>query len=65
MKDRFSWLREEDLRMRGHTEEDTMEWAEGEVETTQQVSISHHSSLFTKFKVRIQDFNILAPETRN
>lgn len=42
-----------------------MEWAKGEVETTQQVSISHHSSLFTKFKIRIQDFNIPVPETRN
>lgn len=35
-----------------------MERAEGETETTQQVYISHLSSLFTEFKVRIQDSNI-------
>ena len=44
--------------MRGHAEEDTMERAKGETETTQQVYIGHHSSLFTEFKVRIQDFSI-------
>lgn len=49
--------------MKGQTEEDTMERVKGEMETTQQVYFRLPPSLFTKFKGRVQDFNIPGPET--
>lgn len=40
-----------------------MEWVKGEMETTQRVHFSLPSSVFTKFKGRVQDFNIPGPDT--
>lgn len=40
-----------------------MEWVKGEMETTQQVYDSLPFPLFTKFKGRVQDFNIPGLET--
>lgn len=36
-----------------------MEWVKGTMETTQQVYVSLPAFLFTKFKDRVQNFNIL------
>lgn len=51
--------------MKVQTEGHTMEWVRGEMETNQRVHFSVPSSLFTKFKGRVQDFNIPGPETES
>lgn len=51
--------------MKGQTGGDTIEWVKGEMETTQWGHFSLPSSLFTKFKGRVQGFNIPEPDTEN